>query len=497
LRIIFQAGEKIRHLFLFILLADMAAVSSAFEIRLNGQSLPIPSERDLQNLSYSISTEGRLEKGISLGELVPPLVDAWRLEAAGKVWMDEDLADRLAETYLSRTVGDGWALLYRGERISGIERIEIQGDRAAERDLEVWLSWEGVPELKAEIERWAKGTGVKVRCVDVPDTRSKLLAAVRGGGRIPDLVMVQSDNLPSLLSSQVLQNLDRMDVVHLVEKGRGAFESGGRRWAAPFYFDAQLAFYSRKLLPTAPPLDWSTDYLEAEARRIARSGATPLAWNAYSAYWLLSFALGFGKPTIEDADGLVRPDDPGTRDALKWILGMRDLGLLEVLERDAMVGRFAAGRTAIILSGSYSIPEFERIGLDFGVAPYPIVSATNKPIAPLLDFKGFAMTRSTRSPVTARRLLEYLSGVGVQQRFCSALYKLPANRDAWEVARTTNRFYPQLDRSYEIGAVIPPSKGYAVYKNTMWKILRFIYSGSMTVDEALSEAQRLIEANQE
>ncbi len=63
--------------------------------------------------------------------------------------------------------------------------------------------------------------------------------------------------------------------------------------------------------------------------------------------------------------------------------------------------------------------------------------------------------------------------------------------------RATNRYYPQLYRSYEIGEVIPPSEGYAVYKNTMWKILRFVYSGSMTVDEALAEGRRLIEANRD
>jgi DNA-binding FadR family transcriptional regulator len=48
---------------------------------------------------------------------------------------------------------------------------------------------------------------------------------------------------------------------------------------------------------------------------------------------------------------------------------------LEVLERDPWV-EVRGGEVAVILSGSYSIPEFERIGLDFGVAPYPVVSAT-------------------------------------------------------------------------------------------------------------------------
>ena len=55
---------------------------------------------------------------------------------------------------------------------------------------------------------------------------------------------------------------------------------------------------------------------------MAAKGRTPLSWNLYSAYWLLSFASGFGKASISDPDGGVRPDDPGTKRALAWMLDM-------------------------------------------------------------------------------------------------------------------------------------------------------------------------------
>ncbi|MDP2791902.1 MAG: extracellular solute-binding protein [Rectinemataceae bacterium] len=469
-----------------------------FEIRLNGVARSIPSDARLRALCYSIPTPSSMERGLALSELLPPLIEVWRIDCLGaggtKSWTSENLADRLSEFYLVQGAA-GWNLVYGEDRLRSITSIDLKGDSSQEGELEVWLSWEGVPELKAEIQRWASLTGAKVRAVDVPDTRSKLLAVQRGGGRSPDLLMIQSDNVPDLVAAQALQPLDRIEAQGLDPKGRAAFGVDGRLWALPFYFDTQLVFYDKKQIKTPPAMGWTTADLEKLAEGIAVRGKKPLSWNVYSAYWLLSFAMGFGKPAIADADGGVRPDDPGTKRAIAWILGMIDKGYLEPLERDAMVGRFASGEIAMILSGSYSIPEFERIGLDFGVAPYPVVSATGKSVVPLLDYKGFAMTRTTKAPVNARRLIEHLSGIGVQQRFTSALSKLPANSEAWKVAAVSNRYYSVLARSAEIGAVIPPSSGYSAYKNTMWKILRFILAGSMKPDAALAEARRLIDAN--
>jgi len=493
-------GQRFRTVFLAIGLSfALLLPAAAFDLRLNGVYKSIPTDARLRALSYAIPMKDSTERGLSVSELLPPLIEAWKIDCVGpggtRTWTGDDLADRLSEFHIVESGSSGWDLLAPDARVVSLSSINVSGDPAQERKLEVWLSWEGVPELKAEIERWATLSGVTVRTVDVPDTRSKLLAVQRGGGRMPDLLMIQSDNVPDLMESKALQPLDRLDASRIAEKGTAAFAAGGKVWAMPFYFDAQLLFYNKKMLPGSPSLFWTTADLETMAAKIAHAGKMPLSWNVYSAYWLLPFALGFGKPSIADPDGGVRPDDRGTKEAMAWILSLIEKGLLEPLERDAMVARFASGEIAMILSGSYTIPEFERIGLDFGVAPYPVVSSTGKPVAPLLDFKGFAMTRSTRSPVTARRLLEYLSGVGVQQRFSATLSKLPANSDAWKVSEKTNRYYAQLSRSAEIGVVIPPSAGYSTYKNTMWKILRFILAGSMKPDAALAEARRIIDAN--
>lgn len=467
---------------------------------------------------------------VALGELIPLMAEVWKIEARSDsgnlILEDADLGERLFDMYISVS-GDTLDFIARGKRLRGVERLVLSCELLAEKNLDVWVSWEGVPELKAEASRFATAGGVSVKVTDVPNTQTKLLAVARAGGNLPDVVMIQSDYAPALASAKIIQSVEYLRTDDLVTKGFSAFSHDGKVWALPFYFDSQLVFYNRQMVGRDINPDWSTDDLERLALSVSGSGAgngssgnsatvpvaggrtsasgsgdrkekglrVPMAWNAYSAYWLLPFIAGFGKSSLLEPDGSLRVNDLPTSRALNWLVDLRDRGLLEPAERDAMIAWFATGRTAFILSGSYSIPEFSRLGIDFGVAPYPVVSATGKPLAPLLDFKGLAIGRRTKRPVLARRFVQYMTSPPVQASFTSRLFKLPASRIAMESSKTTNRFYPQLARSYETGWVVPPEESYGAFKNVMWKLLRFLFTGQMDVPAILGMAEKLMAEN--
>ena len=475
----------------------LAPAASALELVVGGVSRRV-APAELAAAAYPIPLPGGAAgRGVTIGEIAPLVAEAWRLEAssasAKRSWADEDLGERLFDLYLVDAGAGAWDLQVRGERFRSVERIELSAELLAEDGLEFWLSWEGVPELKAEVQRFAKAHGKSIRATEVPNTQSKLVAVARGGGRLPDLVMIQSDYVPTLSRASLIQSVEYLRTDDLVDKGFEAFRSEGRYWALPFYFDAQLVFYRPSIAGPAPAADWSMEELEGRARALKGKVEAPIAFNLYSAYWLLPFVAGYGKRAMLDADGGITADDGPTARALGELLRLRDAGLLAPAERDAMISWFAAGKAAYILTGSYSIPEFERAGFDFGVAPYPVVAATGAAVAPMLDFKGLALSRRTERPVLARRLAQYLTSTGLQARFTSALSKLPASRSAWELARTSNRYFAQLSRSRDIGLVVPPSEAYGAYKNVMWKLLRLVVTGQMKVPEALAAAQRLID----
>jgi ABC-type glycerol-3-phosphate transport system substrate-binding protein len=452
--------------------------------------------------------DGTRAQGFALGELLPLFSEVWKLEASGgeaarpnKVaWSDEDLAERLFSIYLVQTAPAArargvasWDLVVGRERFAGVRDLTLRGELLDEDDLEVWLSWEGVKELKAEIARFAEAHGKRIRATEVPNTQTKLLTVARAGGRLPDLAMIQSDYVPELVGGRLLQAVDYFRDSGLEAKGYEAFSAAGHAWALPFYFDTQLVFYNRALVGSPPAADWTLDDLVARARSLKGRVRAPLAWNLWSAYWLLPFMAGYGKASIVDADGGMTVDDAPTRQALSTLKALMEEGLLVPAERDAMMSWFASGQAGFILAGSYSIPEFSGLGLDFAVAPYPLATRGGRPIAPLLDFKGLALSRRTEKPVLARRLCQALVSQAFQRRFTSALGKLPASLAAREASRGENPWFSPLSRSAERGIVIPPAGAYPAFKNTMWKLLRFFFTGQMGVDETLSTAQTLID----
>jgi arabinogalactan oligomer/maltooligosaccharide transport system substrate-binding protein len=480
-------------------------------LSLNGRDLGPSHVAELASAAYRVPLQGGASaRGLSLGELFPLVSEAWRLEAelaAGRrSWEADDLGERLFSLYLVEGAPGSWDLvsiggragggLSGGDLLRGVRAISVEGELLAEDGLEFWASWEGVPRLKAEVASFARTHGKSIRVTEVPNTQTKLLAVARARGTLPDLVMIQSDYVPALARAQLIQSVEYLKGEDLVAKGFDAFRDQGRFWALPLYFDAQLVFY-RPALAGEVPMDWKLEDLEARARSLRGKIEAPLSWNVYSVYWLLSFMSGFGKDGLEGPDGSVVLDDEPTANALGRLLSMCEEGLLLPLERDAMLSYFAAGKAAFILSGSYSIPEFERIGIDFAVAPYPVVASTGRPVAPLLDFKGLAISRRTTKPVLARRLSQYLTAPGFQGRFTSALSKLPASTIAWEASRSENRYFAQLSRSYDIGMIVPPGETYGAFKNVMWKLLRFLFSGQMGVRETLATAERLVKENLE
>jgi ABC-type glycerol-3-phosphate transport system substrate-binding protein len=470
------------------------AVSAAWPlpVSINGVPWKTWTDAELRALTYPLPPDGAAatpRRGVSLHEILPLMQSASRLEATGarsvSVFEGESLADSLSSWYLADTAS-GWQLVADGRDVAGVRSLALAGERLEDAKLQVWVSWEGVDLLKQEIARFAAQHGCSIAVLDVPQVESKLVAVIRGGGEMPDVVMVQSDYLPTLTAAKALQPLDTLSLDRVTPKGRDAFRLAGSLWAAPFSCDTQLVFYNKKIVTPPGASAWNLAALEASAERLDARGIVPFSFNAYSAYWFASFQLGFGKDSLIEKDGSIRIDDPASEKALAYLLDLQRRRLLEVLERDAMMSLFTTGRVGYILSGSYSVPEFRGLAMDVGILPHPM--------PPLLDFKGFAVTRKSRHTLLARRLIEHLCGVGAQQRFCRAVYKIPANRDAWPAIAAEDAAFSVLFESVERGVSVPPDRSYTIYKNTMWKILRLAIAGEMGVREVLAAGQQTIDA---
>lgn len=460
-----------------------------YEIPLSGEQSRNGNDDSLESSTHSPS------RGISLDELFPVLIDAYRLSVTAETKSDDVYDDTLAEKlhsfYLLKS-SNGWDLQIGTKHYSDVVSLTIYGERVDDTNLEVWVSWEEVELLKQEIARFSKLHKLNIKVTEVPKTDSKLVSIVRGGGPMPDVVMVQSDYLGRLTASEALQPVDYLSTQPLLSNGERAFTLDSRQWAVPFYFDSQLVFLNTDLIHTVPSPRWTLFDFEQTCEDLKEKGVIPSVWNAYSAYWLIPFQKGFGKTDIVEPDGSIVINDEPTKKALHYILSLEEKGYLDTRERDGMISMFISGEIGMILSGSYSIPYFQDLGINFAAVNYPYNEKTGRPLSPMLDFKGFAITRKTRHPILAARLIQFLTGAGVQQRFPIQATKLPTNTETWHLLRQDDPLYGALLRSAAVGTVVPPQPSYAIYKNTMWKLLRFVISGQMSVESALDQGQAII-----
>jgi ABC-type glycerol-3-phosphate transport system substrate-binding protein len=480
--------------------------SAALSIFFNGEALADAELLRRRSAPHVVGDE--IVTGVSLGEVLPLLFEfrGARLEhAEGSTVFPQGFgADELFRTVLLQD-GRQWHLSVRDELLRDVSSLRVRGVPLDTDELTLWLSWEGTDVIKEEIGRFAELFDIDVSSSTIPNTQSKLTATERARGTPADVALIQSSYIPDLLEFDALQPLGTVSAEGASSERSGrtagaegrspaiqAFASQGRLWAGSLYFDSHLVFYNPELVEGPIPHEWTLADLERRARRLRGDVEAPVTWNAYSAYWLTPFILGFGKDAIVGSDGQVHVDNEPTRRAIEYILDLMEEETLTVMERDAMTAFFTSGRAGFILTGSYSIPAFERLGIPFEVAPYPIVDETRRPLRPFLDFKGFAVARRARHPALARRFIAYMTSPAVQARVTLPIRKMPADRAAWPLVVEDHPYADALIRSYEIGVPVPNERGYTVYKSLMWRMLRFVFNEQMTVDQMLSRSEQML-----
>lgn len=486
--------------FLWLALFAVSNIS-ALDFKHNGILWNSISSEELEKLSYTIAFRNTNYQGISIDEVFPAVFEAWALivKSSGNSQnlklADPELAEKLSSSYLLKD-GSSWSLYYNGNTYSNILELDISCEPLDTSELEIWINWEGAELLRAEIERYSMLHKVDINVIEVPKPDSKMVSITQANGSVPDIVMVQSSYIDRLSKSECIQKLGFIDHNRYIDQGIDAFISEGKLWAIPFYYDAQMLFYNPGIIET-PDFNWTLDDFEAACRKASEKVDISSAWNAYSASFLIPFQMAFGKDRIIESDGSIIIDDQPTLQALDYIISLKDRGLMQPIERDAMTSMFVSGKAAMIISASYSIPHFESLGIPFKTAPLPVNSLTGRRVAPLLDFKAFAIAKRSKNTRAAQRLIEYMTGTGVQQRFTSATAKLPALEKVWLTIDKNSPYYETLSISSTDGIIIPTDKAYSIYKNTMWKMLRFALSGKMSPSSVLQKTQELVNKNLE
>lgn len=256
-------------------------------------------------------------------------------------------------------------------------------------EVTLWHAWRGEEReaLDATVADWnAAHAEAPVRPVFVSyeSLSSKLEAAIpRGNG--PDLFIYAHEKVTAWTDEKLVAPVT-LDASLYHPVTLSALTTDGQVWGWPLATKSLALFYNRALVPEPPA---TTDALLAFARAKKTDTSWGFAWEAQSAYAAAPWMHGFGGG-IFDASGAVRLDSPENIAAFTFIRELSGLGPADP-SGALLTQLFNDGRVAMIANGPWFLGEVT--GVDFGVAPLPIVSSTGKPAAPYVTVETLFQSR--------------------------------------------------------------------------------------------------------
>jgi arabinogalactan oligomer/maltooligosaccharide transport system permease protein len=271
-------------------------------------------------------------------------------------------------------------------------------------------------------------------------------AALAGSG--PQLVYGPSDSLGAFVTMGIVQDMSPwFDAQQQAEFD----EAGLVHLAAPKTPHAPMLVqvgdrlgnhlalvYNRNLIPHPPK---STDELVALARKntLDRNGdgrvdQYGLVWNFVEPFFAIPFLTGYGAWVFDDS-GQPRPklNTPECVAALEFILSLQQEHrvLPANCDYETADALFKDGAAAMIINGDWSWSDYlTNPKLNAAIAPMPIVSATGKPMGPMVAPKGYSLNAHAGGVQreAAMTFVHFMTSAETQRHFMASLKTLPSRK---------------------------------------------------------------------
>lgn len=359
------------------------------------------------------------------------------------------------------------------------------------KNIIVWFEYEGMEQMNNIIKEFEKeNPDITIQLVEQKKIVSKVLNTYRGGGELPDIILIKNDEIGILTDSNLIENVDNFkDEMgdSFIDKAFDAFsveksiinnESNNFRkekhyYGVPFYFDTQVLYYHDKIFyDNGFPLDEGLtfeDLLFASyvVEDKSKGKIMGLAWGANSPYWFPPFQWAFGKENLME-DGRIIVNDDETYKAIDFIFKNIVGKSAHWLERQGLIAGFKRGKIASMFFGTFMIPDFIKSGIEFKILPLPYIEEAGNYMTPILDYKGFSIIKGKKTP-EIEKFIKYILDKKSQIEFCKDLYKFPVNKEAFNILKDKDEYFKVAYESARIGKTMPTS---AYFKSKYWQGVR-------------------------
>ena len=281
-----------------------------------------------------------------------------------------------------------------------------------------WHGWSGAEEetLKTAIQNYkAKESHVTVETLQVPfdQLQEKLKLAIQAGNG-PDLFIGPHDWTGVFAASNMLEGVSDhiADVkADYLESALTAGQFGGKQYGIPESLDGPVLIYNKDLVKEAPK---NTDELLKIAKANTGDGKFGLVMDIGNFYFAHGFFAGFGNEVFKEVTAeKVTPgfDGKGTVDFLNFLSRIRNVEKVipQEIDYNTMMALFKEGKAAFMINGPWSFGDLDKAGVKYGIADYPVVSATGKVSKPFMGVKMFFVPKGAKNVDEAADFAKFLT----------------------------------------------------------------------------------------
>lgn len=362
----------------------------------------------------------------------------------------------------------------------------------------IWHRWEGeyYKAMQQIFADYAAKNNVQIELLLVQDVANRAQLAIPAG-QGPDIIAWVNDRMGDSALSEIIQPLDDYGVdkayleANFAPVAVEAMQYDGKVYGIPESLEAMTFIYNKALIKEED-LPKSTDDLIAAAKTYNQPPDKYLfVYNAQgdiyaSSAWFQGMGVQLVKP-----DGTT---DVGNADSVKAAELIKSFA--EIMPKELDYGTadalFKDGKAAIIFNGPWSIADYQAKGLDIGLSPVPVLSASGKPGAPFVGVKLLMLAANSKSPEAAVELMKHYGSAEVQAQLAKVNKQVPANLQAQEQVKddpTIAAFIAQAAN----GRPMPSTEYIAAMWTPFNSMVTAIWTGAAEPEQAVKDGAALFE----
>lgn len=379
-----------------------------------------------------------------------------------------------------------------------------------EIEIDLWYTYEGGDVINSNIESFMEDNpNIQINFVEQPSSGwlDKFISVAQTG-EAPDIFLGKGSWFGELSQLGYIHSLTDHITPEIEAKFFPSAISGlgyeGEYWGLPMWYDSILLFYNKDLFDAQnvsyPLANWTDiELLDAATTLTDRSENQiyGLVWATLSPYMWPAFQHGFGHGPLYQNETII-VNDTASYNAMDFIYDLKyNSRLVEYDETSGSATQaFITNKGAMLIYGGWYIPMLEELRVNYGVQILPSISSTGERISPIVEIKGWGISKDTEHFDTCYQIIDFLSSKEVQEEMVEEEFKVPTLIELLNspIVKNDPRIMIQLEQ-IEFSQLHPLDPIYNIYSDYMRAALQFILLDHLDIQTTLDNAQAGINSN--